>query len=209
MVWPDGRCGAPADRERLMGFAPALRWCGKARKSAGGSQRVVAGPAPRPPRFGRASSSVGWESASAACQRSQPPQPAHEPEFPQAQRQAVEAWRFAGPGQIGCPYSWGWWLASGPQPKGRGLRGQHCRPTLLRLVRYAFAGVGVLIHDFSVISTTPVATFRPRGQARRPDLYGPSAHHLYLGNGQMLEGIRKRRQSAAEPGVRRNDAVRD
>ena len=49
---------------------------------------------------------------------------------------------------MGVPYSWGGGTLNGPS-KGVGDGRQHHRLRLLGLMRYAFAGVGVLIPRFS------------------------------------------------------------
>lgn len=105
-------------------------------------------------------------------------------------RQAVEyVIRRAG-SQMGVPYSWGGGTLDGPSKgvdSGAGTVGFDCSG----LMRYAFAGVGVLIPRYSGDQYT-AGRHIPHDQARRGDLifYGPGGSQhvtMYLGNGQMLE----------------------
>lgn len=92
--------------------------------------------------------------------------------------------------QMGVPYSWGGGSLEGPSKgvdSGAGTVGFDCSG----LMRYAFAGVGVLIPRFSGDQYT-FGKHVPPSQARRGDLifYGPNGNQhvtMYLGNGQMLE----------------------
>ncbi|MCV7078305.1 NlpC/P60 family peptidoglycan endopeptidase RipB [Mycobacterium szulgai] len=105
-------------------------------------------------------------------------------------RQAIEyVIRRAG-SQMGVPYSWGGGTLEGPSKgvdSGAGTVGFDCSG----LMRYAFAGVGVLIPRFSGDQYN-AGKHIPPSQARRGDLifYGPNGSQhvtMYLGNGQMLE----------------------
>jgi peptidoglycan DL-endopeptidase RipB len=105
-------------------------------------------------------------------------------------RQAVEyVIRRAG-SQMGVPYSWGGGTLDGPSKgvgDGANINGFDCSG----LMRYAFAGVGVLIPRFSGDQYT-AGRHIPPNEARRGDLifYGPNGSQhvtMYLGNGQMLE----------------------
>src|SRR3984957_4276079 len=105
-------------------------------------------------------------------------------------RQAIEyVIRRAG-SQMGVPYSWGGGTLDGPSKgidSGANTVGFDCSG----LVRYAFAGVGVLIPRFSG-DQWKSGRHIPPSQARRGDLifYGPGGGKhvtIYLGNGQMLE----------------------
>lgn len=92
--------------------------------------------------------------------------------------------------QLGVPYSWGGGSLTGPSKgigSGAGTVGFDCSG----LVRYAFAGVGVLIPRFSGDQYN-AGRHVPPSQAKRGDLifYGPGGGQhvaLFLGNGQMLE----------------------
>jgi cell wall-associated NlpC family hydrolase len=92
--------------------------------------------------------------------------------------------------QMGVPYSWGGGSLNGPSEgvgDGSGTVGFDCSG----LMRYAFAGVGVLIPRFSGDQYN-AGRHVPPSQAKRGDLilYGPGGGQhvtLYLGNGQMLE----------------------
>ncbi|BBZ39124.1 NlpC/P60 family peptidoglycan endopeptidase RipB [Mycobacterium conspicuum] len=92
--------------------------------------------------------------------------------------------------QMGVPYSWGGGTLDGPSKgvgDGANITGFDCSG----LMRYAFAGVGVLIPRFSGDQYN-AGKHVPPDQARRGDLifYGPNGSQhvtLYLGNGQMLE----------------------
>jgi len=92
--------------------------------------------------------------------------------------------------QMGVPYSWGGGSLNGPSTgvgDGAGTVGFDCSA----LMRYAFAGVGVLIPRFSGDQYN-AGRHIPPSQAKRGDLifYGPDGSQhvtMYLGNGQMLE----------------------
>jgi len=92
--------------------------------------------------------------------------------------------------QMGVPYSWGGGSLNGPTAgvdDGAGTVGFDCSG----LMRYAFAGVGVLIPRFSGDQYN-AGRHIPPSQAKRGDLifYGPGGSQhvtMYLGNGQMLE----------------------
>jgi peptidoglycan DL-endopeptidase RipB len=92
--------------------------------------------------------------------------------------------------QMGVPYSWGGGTLDGPSKgvgDGANINGFDCSG----LMRYAFAGVGVLIPRFSGDQYN-AGKHIPPDQARRGDLifYGPNGSQhvtMYLGNGQMLE----------------------
>lgn len=105
-------------------------------------------------------------------------------------RQAIEyVIRRAG-SQIGVPYSWGGGSLTGPSrgiDSGADTVGFDCSG----LVRYAFAGVGVLLPRYSGDQYTAGRQLPP-SQAKRGDLlfWGPGGGQheaLYLGGGQMLE----------------------
>ena len=105
-------------------------------------------------------------------------------------RQAVEYAIRRGSSQMGVPYSWGGGTLNGPSKgveSGAGTVGFDCSG----LVRYSFAGVGVLIPRFSGDQYN-AGRHIPPSQAKRGDLifYGPGGSQhvtIYLGNGQMLE----------------------
>jgi cell wall-associated NlpC family hydrolase len=105
-------------------------------------------------------------------------------------RQAIEYVIRRGGSQMGVPYSWGGGSLTGPSKgvgDGAGTVGFDCSG----LMRYAFAGVGVLIPRFSGDQYN-AGRHIPRDQARRGDLilYGPGGGQhvtMYLGQGQMLE----------------------
>jgi peptidoglycan DL-endopeptidase RipB len=92
--------------------------------------------------------------------------------------------------QMGVPYSWGGGSLNGPTTgvdDGAGTVGFDCSG----LMRYAFAGVGVLIPRFSGDQYN-AGRHIPPSQAKRGDLifYGPGGSQhvtMFLGNGQMLE----------------------
>lgn len=74
-------------------------------------------------------------------------------------RQAIEYVIKRMGSQMGVPYSWGGGSLDGPSKgvgDGANITGFDCSG----LMRYGFAGVGVLIPRFSVTSTTPGATSR-------------------------------------------------
>ncbi len=105
-------------------------------------------------------------------------------------RQAVEYVIRRGSSQMGVPYSWGGGTLNGPSKgvdSGAGTVGFDCSG----LVRYSFAGAGVLIPRFSGDQYN-AGRHIPPSQAKRGDLifYGPGGGQhvtIYLGNGQMLE----------------------
>ncbi|MGH3560382.1 MAG: NlpC/P60 family peptidoglycan endopeptidase RipB [Mycobacterium sp.] len=105
-------------------------------------------------------------------------------------RQASEYVIRRGGSQLGVPYSWGGGSLTGPSKgvgDGAGTVGFDCSG----LMRYAFAGVGVLIPRFSGDQYS-AGRHIPRNQARRGDLifYGPGGGQhvaMYLGDGKMLE----------------------
>lgn len=105
-------------------------------------------------------------------------------------RQAVEYVIKRASSQMGVPYSWGGGTTNGPSKgvdSGADTVGFDCSG----LMRYAFAGVGVLIPRFSGDQYT-AGRHIPPSQAKRGDLifYGPGGGQhvtMYLGNGQMLE----------------------
>jgi peptidoglycan DL-endopeptidase RipB len=92
--------------------------------------------------------------------------------------------------QMGVPYSWGGGTLNGPSAgvdDGAGTVGFDCSG----LMRYAFAGVGVLLPRFSGDQYNAGRHVSP-SEAKRGDLifYGPGGGQhvtMYLGNGQMLE----------------------
>ncbi|MGA8251763.1 MAG: NlpC/P60 family peptidoglycan endopeptidase RipB [Mycobacterium sp.] len=105
-------------------------------------------------------------------------------------RQAIEYVIKRAGSQMGVPYSWGGGTLDGPSKgvgDGANINGFDCSG----LMRYAFAGVGVLIPRFSGDQYN-AGKHIPPDQARRGDLifYGPNGSQhvtMYLGNGQMLE----------------------
>ncbi|HTX95285.1 MAG TPA: NlpC/P60 family peptidoglycan endopeptidase RipB [Mycobacterium sp.] len=105
-------------------------------------------------------------------------------------RQAVEYVIKRMGSQMGVPYSWGGGSLDGPSKgvgDGANITGFDCSG----LMRYGFAGVGVLIPRFSGDQYN-AGRHIPPDQARRGDLifYGPGGSQhvtMYLGNGQMLE----------------------
>ena len=105
-------------------------------------------------------------------------------------RQAIEHVIQRAGSQMGVPYSWGGGSLEGPShgvDDGANINGFDCSG----LMRYAFAGVGVLIPRFSGDQYT-AGRHIPQNEARRGDLifYGPNGRQhvtMYLGNGQMLE----------------------
>ncbi|BDB43046.1 MULTISPECIES: NlpC/P60 family peptidoglycan endopeptidase RipB [Mycobacterium] len=105
-------------------------------------------------------------------------------------RQAIEYVIKRAGSQMGVPYSWGGGSLDGPSKgveDGANITGFDCSG----LMRYAFAGVGVLIPRFSGDQYN-AGRHIPQDQARRGDLifYGPNGRQhvtMYLGNGQMLE----------------------
>jgi peptidoglycan DL-endopeptidase RipB len=105
-------------------------------------------------------------------------------------RQAIEYVIKRGASQMGVPYSWGGGTLQGPSKgvgDGANITGFDCSG----LMRYMFAGVGVLIPRFSGDQYN-FGRHIPPNEARRGDLifYGPGGGQhvtMYLGNGQMLE----------------------
>jgi len=105
-------------------------------------------------------------------------------------RQAIEYVIKRAGSQMGVPYSWGGGTLDGPSKgvgDGANIVGFDCSG----LMRYAFAGVGVLIPRFSGDQYN-AGRHIPQDQARRGDMifYGPGGSQhvtMYLGNGQMLE----------------------
>ncbi|OBH19925.1 NlpC/P60 family protein [Mycolicibacter terrae] len=105
-------------------------------------------------------------------------------------KQAIEYVIRRGGSQLGVPYSWGGGSLTGPSKgidSGAGTVGFDCSG----LMRYAFAGVGVLIPRFSGDQYN-AGRHIPPSQARRGDLmfYGPGGGQhvtMYLGGGKMLE----------------------
>jgi peptidoglycan DL-endopeptidase RipB len=105
-------------------------------------------------------------------------------------RQAIEYVIKRAGSQMGVPYSWGGGTLQGPSKgvgDGANITGFDCSG----LMRYAFAGVGVLIPRFSGDQYN-FGRHIPQNEARRGDLifYGPGGSQhvtMYLGNGQMLE----------------------
>jgi cell wall-associated NlpC family hydrolase len=104
--------------------------------------------------------------------------------------QAIEYVIRRGASQMGVPYSWGGGSTTGPSTgvdDGANINGFDCSG----LMRYMFAGVGVLIPRFSGDQYN-AGRHIPPSQAKRGDLifYGPGGGQhvtMYLGNGQMLE----------------------
>src|SRR5271155_1386885 len=105
-------------------------------------------------------------------------------------RQAVEYVIRRGSSQMGVPYSWGGGTPNSPSKgidSGANTVGFDCSG----LVRYSFAGVGVLLPRFSGDQYN-AGRHIPPSQAKRGDLifYGPGGGQhvtIYLGHGQMLE----------------------
>jgi peptidoglycan DL-endopeptidase RipB len=105
-------------------------------------------------------------------------------------RQAIEYVIRRMGSQMGVPYSWGGGSLDGPSKgvgDGANINGFDCSG----LMRYGFAGVGVLIPRFSGDQYN-AGRHIPPNEARRGDLifYGPGGGQhvtMYLGNGQMLE----------------------
>lgn len=104
--------------------------------------------------------------------------------------QAIEYVVRRGGSQQGVPYSWGGGAINGPSEgvdQDTGKVGYDCSG----FVRYAFAGVGVLLPKYSGDQYNAGRHVAP-SQAKRGDLifYGPDGTQhvtIYLGNGQMLE----------------------
>jgi cell wall-associated NlpC family hydrolase len=105
-------------------------------------------------------------------------------------RQAIEYVIKRAGSQMGVPYSWGGGTLDGPS-KGVGDGANTVGFDCSGLMRYAFAGAGVLIPRFSGDQYN-FGRHIPPNEARRGDMifYGPGGSQhvtLYLGNGQMLE----------------------
>ena len=105
-------------------------------------------------------------------------------------RQAIEYVIKRAGSQMGVPYSWGGGTLDGPS-KGVGDGANTVGFDCSGLVRYSFAGVGVLLPRFSGDQYN-AGRHIPPSQAKRGDLifYGPGGGQhvtIYLGNGQMLE----------------------
>jgi peptidoglycan DL-endopeptidase RipB len=105
-------------------------------------------------------------------------------------KQAIEYVIRRGASQMGVPYSWGGGSLTAPTTgvdDGANTVGFDCSG----LMRFMFAGVGVLIPRFSGDQYN-AGRHIPPSQAKRGDLifYGPGGSQhvtMYLGNGQMLE----------------------
>lgn len=105
-------------------------------------------------------------------------------------RQAIEYVIRRGGSQMGVPYSWGGGSLTGPS-KGVGDGADTVGFDCSGLMRYAFAGVGVLIPRFSGDQYN-AGRHIPGDQAKRGDLifYGPGGGQhvtMYLGDQKMLE----------------------
>lgn len=104
--------------------------------------------------------------------------------------QAIEYVVRRGASQQSVPYSWGGGAVNGPSEgvdQDAGKVGYDCSG----FVRYAFAGVGVLLPKYSGDQYNAGRHVAP-SQAKRGDLifYGPEGSQhvtIYLGDGQMLE----------------------
>jgi cell wall-associated NlpC family hydrolase len=104
--------------------------------------------------------------------------------------QAIEYVIRRGASQQSVPYSWGGGAINGPSEgvdQDAGKIGYDCSG----FVRYAFAGVGVLLPKYSGDQYNAGRHIAP-SQAKRGDLifYGPDGSQhvtIYLGEGQMLE----------------------
>ncbi len=104
--------------------------------------------------------------------------------------EAIEYVIRRGASQQNVPYSWGGGAINGPSEgvdQDAGKVGYDCSG----FVRYAFAGVGVLLPKYSGDQYNAGRHVAP-SQAKRGDLifYGPDGSQhvtIYLGNGQMLE----------------------
>jgi len=116
--------------------------------------------------------------------------------------QAIEYVVRRGAAQRGVPYSWGGGAINGPSAgvdQDAGKVGYDCSG----FVRYAFAGVGVLLPKYSGDQYTAGRHVSP-SQAKRGDLifYGPGGTQhvtIYLGNGQMLEASSAAGQVTVSP----------
>ena len=178
------------------------------RRSARRRQRSRCRPPRRPPRprwTWASSFSAGSGSTSAAIPLRAGRQQHQRGKIPRANgRQAIEYVIQRAGSQMGVPYSWGGGSLDGPSKgvgDGANINGFDCSG----LMRYAFAGVGVLIPRFSGDQYN-AGRHIPPNEARRGDLifYGPDGSQhvtMYLGNGQMLEASGLRRQSHRQPGA--------
>ena len=127
--------------------------------------------------------------------------------------QAIEYVIRRGGSQMGVPYSWGGGSLDGPTTgidSGAGTVGFDCSG----LMRYAFAGVGVLIPRFSGDQYTAGRHIPPsRGQAGRPDLLRARrwpARHDVPGQRPDAGGVIAGRQGHGQPGAHGwHDAVPD
>ncbi len=116
--------------------------------------------------------------------------------------QAIEYVIARGASQRGVPYSWGGGAINGPSAgveQDAGKIGYDCSG----FVRYAFAGVGVLLPKYSGDQYNAGRHVSP-SQAKRGDLifYGPEGTQhvtIYLGNGQMLEASSAAGQVTVSP----------
>jgi peptidoglycan DL-endopeptidase RipB len=105
-------------------------------------------------------------------------------------RQAIEYVIRRGESQVGVPYSWGGGSLTGPS-RGVGDGADTVGYDCSGLMRFMFAGVGVLLPRFSGDQYN-AGRHVPPSLAKRGDLifYGPGGGQhvtMYLGNGQMLE----------------------
>ena len=116
--------------------------------------------------------------------------------------QAIEYVIARGASQRGVPYSWGGGAVNGPSAgvdEDAGKVGYDCSG----LVRYAYAGVGVLLPKYSGDQYNAGRHIAP-SQAKRGDLifYGPGGTQhvtIYLGNGHMLEASSAAGQVTVSP----------
>lgn len=116
--------------------------------------------------------------------------------------QAIEYVIRRAASQQGVPYSWGGGAINGPSEgvdHDTGKIGYDCSG----FVRYAYAGVGVLLPKYSGDQYTAGRQVSP-SQAKRGDLifYGPGGSQhvtIYLGNGQMLESSSAAGQVTVSP----------
>ena len=116
--------------------------------------------------------------------------------------QAIEYVIARGASQRGVPYSWGGGAINGPSAgveQDAGKVGYDCSG----FVRYAYAGVGVLLPKYSGDQYNAGRHVSP-AQAKRGDLifYGPDGTQhvtMYLGNGQMLEASSAAGQVTVSP----------
>jgi cell wall-associated NlpC family hydrolase len=116
--------------------------------------------------------------------------------------QAIEYVIARGASQRGVPYSWGGGAVNGPSAgveQDAGKIGYDCSG----FVRYAYAGVGVLLPKYSGDQYNAGRHVAP-SQAKRGDLifYGPGGTQhvtIYLGNGQMMEASSAAGQVTVSP----------